>query len=209
VDLQVTGVLGDRVGLPGELPRRHEAEREGESALSELPVPGNAPWGVGGPGGLEVDREVASVVFRRLLKHPIEEVWAAVTSPKKIEVWFMVKVTRVDAPGGALVMEHPGGVHATGRVLQWRPPRTYEYEWNIPPGPNFPTGESSIVRWELSPTDGGTLLVLTHRKLTRPTAETFVRGLKDFLDRLSAQLDGRDPPHPAWLPRNSGTAKAS
>jgi len=177
--------------------------------VSEGPSQGRGPGDVGGPGLLQVERENASVVFRRLLRHPIQEVWAAVTDPKKIEVWFMVKVTRVDAPGGALEMMHPGGVHATGRVLEWRPPRTYEYEWNIPPGPNVPAGETSIVRWELTPADGGTLLVLTHRKLTRPTAETFVRGLKDFLDRLSAELDGKPLPHPPWLPREASSTRAT
>lgn len=177
--------------------------------MTDRPSSASVPGEVGGPGLLRGDGEEASVVFRRLLRHSVEEVWAAVTNPERIEVWFMAKVTRVDAPGGELVMEHPGGVRATGRVLEWRPPRTYEYEWNLPPGPNMPKGESSIVRWELSPTEGGTLLVLTHRKLTRRTAETFARGLKIFLDRLSAQLDGGDLPFPPWLPREPASTDAA
>ena len=177
--------------------------------MSETPVTRAGPGTVGGPGLLRVDRERASVVFRRLLRHPIEEVWSAITDPKKVEVWFMAKLTRGDPPGGSLEMLHPGGVHATGRVLEWRPPRTYEYEWNIPPGPNVPRGEASVVRWELTPADGGTLLVLTHRELTPPTAETFVRGLKDFLDRLSAQLDGEPLRHPSWVPRHEAGSETA
>ena len=95
--------------------------------MSETPVQGMNPGDVGGPGIVEVDEARASVVLRRMLRHPIEEVWSAVTDPKKIEVWFMAKVSREDSPGGRLSMEHPNGVHATGRVLRWRPPRTYEY----------------------------------------------------------------------------------
>jgi uncharacterized protein YndB with AHSA1/START domain len=167
--------------------------------LSEAPVPVAVPGAVGGPGRLEPDEAKASLVFRRLLRHPIHEVWAAVTDPEQVERWFMVKLNREDSPGGRLEMEHPNSVRASGRVLEWRPPRVYEYEWNLPPGPNQPDGEGSIVRWELSPTEGGTLLVLTHRKLSRPTAEIFVRGLKVFLDRLSAQLDGTPLPNPPWL----------
>ncbi|MCI4373314.1 MAG: SRPBCC domain-containing protein [Thermoplasmata archaeon] len=167
--------------------------------MTETPPQGTHPGEVGGPGILEVDQEKASIVLRRVLRHPIEDVWSAVTDPKKVEVWFMVKVTREELPGGRLTMEHPNGVHATGRVLKWRPPRTYEYEWNLPPGPNQPKGETSTVRWELSPAEGGTLLVMTHRKLTRPTAEIFVRGVSVFLDRLSAQMDGTPLPEPPWL----------
>ena len=77
-------------------------------------------------------------------------------------------------------------------------------EWNLPPGTNLPEGETSIVRWELSPADGGTLLVMTHRKLTRPTAEIFVRGVVVFLDRLSAQMDGTPLPQPPWLGQSRG-----
>lgn len=158
------------------------------------------PGSVGGPGLLETDQQSASTTFRRLIRHPIQDVWAAITDPKQIEVWFMAKVRREDARGGSLEMEHPNGVHATGRVREWRPPRVYEYEWNLPPGPNRPDGETSLVRWELSPAEGGTLLVMTHQRLSRPTAELFVRGFKVFLDRLSAHLDHEPPPSPPWVP---------
>lgn len=174
--------------------------------MSASSARGDPPGSVGGPGLLEIDRERASVVFRRLLRHPIEEVWAAVTEPAQVEAWFMAKVRREDAPGGRLEMQHPNGTHAKGRVLEWRPPHTYEYEWNLPAGPTRPEGEASIVRWELSPTRDGTLLVLSHRKLTRATAEVFVRGLSVFLDRLAAHLDGMALPDPPW---RSGGAAAS
>ncbi|MFZ1023598.1 MAG: SRPBCC family protein [Thermoplasmata archaeon] len=177
--------------------------------MTENPPQGMNPGDVGGPGILQVDQEKASIVFRRLFRHPIEDVWSAVTDPKKIEVWFMAKVTRENSPGGRLAMEHPNGVHATGRVLEWRPPRAYEYEWNLPPGPNQPRGETSIVRWELNPADEGTLLVLSHRKLTRPTAQVFARGLPDFLDRLSAHLDGTPLPDPPWVSRAASSSSAT
>ena len=96
-------------------------------------------------------------------------------------------------------MDDPIGVHASGRVLEWSPPRTYEYEWNLPPGPAHPNGEATTVRWELRPSEGGTLLVVTHRRLSRPTAEIFVKGFKTFLDRLSAHLDGLPMPDPPWV----------
>lgn len=163
-----------------------------------------APGSINGPGALEGDREFATVTFRRVLRHPIENVWSAITEPEQVAVWFLAKVQRTSEPGGDLVMEHPNGVRATGRVLEWDPPRAYEYEWNLPPGPDRPLGEASVVRWELDRTEEGTLLVLTHRRLSRPTAEVFSRGLKVLLDRLTAQLDGTPLPSPPWDRPRSG-----
>lgn len=176
--------------------------------MSGSPGPPAAAGTVGGPGLLEVDGTRGSVLFRRILRHPIEDVWDAITDPAQVESWFVAKVEREDSTGGRLTMDHPGGIHATGRVLEWRPPRTYEYEWNVPPGPNQPEGESSVVRWDLSPTEGGTLVVLTHRLLTRSTAERFSRGLSVFLDRLAAHLDGAPLPGAPWIPSPERSAPA-
>lgn len=167
--------------------------------MIEIPPQDAAAGTVGGPGLLQSEGSQASVVFRRLLGHPIQDVWDAITDPAQIEAWFMAKVTREDRAGGRLEMEHPNHVRASGQVLEWRPPRIYEYEWNLPVDAAHPEGESSVVRWELTPADGGTLLVLTHRKLTRPTAAVFSRGLRSFLDRLAAHLDGAPLPDPPWL----------
>lgn len=156
---------------------------------------------VGGPGLVEPDDAKARLTFRRWLRHPVEVVWAAITDPKQLEAWSLATVHREDRPGGKLSMEHPNGVHATGRVLEWDPPRTYEYEWNLAPAPSYPEGEASVVRWELSPRDGGTLLVMTHRRLSRPLAEVFSRGLSSLLDRLSARLDGEPMVDPPWVRR--------
>jgi uncharacterized protein YndB with AHSA1/START domain len=158
-----------------------------------------SPGGIRGPGLLEEDRGGANLTFRRLIPHPIQAVWDAITDPEQLQDWFMAKVRREDGVGGHLVMEHPNETHATGKVLAWDPPYVYEYEWNLPPGRNRPTAEASVVRWELSTSEGGTLLVMTHRRLSRPAAETFSRGFSTFLDRLSAHLDDSPLPNPPWV----------
>lgn len=157
-----------------------------------------APGTVGGPGLLVPDGERATVTFHRMLPYPIEDVWTAITDPKELERWFMVKVSR-EPTTGRLEMWHSTGVRATGNVLVWDPPRVYEYEWMVEPEPALRSGEDSVVRFELSAVPGGTLLVLTHRKLSRRTAEVFANGLKSFLDRLAAQLGGAPLPMPGWL----------
>jgi uncharacterized protein YndB with AHSA1/START domain len=89
----------------------------------------------------------------------------------------------------------PTRVHATGRILGWDPPRLYEYEWNVASQVDHQFGgEESVVRWELTPQEGGTLLVVSHRDLTKATAKVFHLGMQAFLDRLEAQLEGQSLP---------------
>ncbi len=173
------------------------------SSASRAPAPGDP----GGPGRLEADGQKATLTFRRQLAHPIREVWEAITEPRQVEAWFMVKLRRDPGVGGRLEMEHPNEVRATGRVLVWDPPRIYEYEWNLPPGPNQPEGEASIVRWELTPHQGGTQLVMTHRQLSRSTANVFSRGFGVLLDRLASHLDGAPMPQPPWVASPSRGAR--
>jgi uncharacterized protein YndB with AHSA1/START domain len=152
-------------------------------------------------GSVEIDREHASLVFRRRLQHPPEAVWRAITEPKELRRWFMTKAT-IDARAGGSVdgVSGPAQFHWTGRILTWNPPRIFEYEWNVAPRTELPHGEQSVVRWELTPTDDdGTLLVLTHRRLTKPTALGFAPGTHAFLDRLAAHLD--QAPLPDWQQR--------
>src|SRR5947209_18469585 len=91
------------------------------------------------------------------------------------------------------------GDHATGKILQWEPPRLLEYEWNVAPAPEMPRGERAIFRYELTPDGDSTHLRVTYRRITRQTAHGFLPGLHAFLDRLEAQLDGRALPD--WMQR--------
>jgi uncharacterized protein YndB with AHSA1/START domain len=160
----------------------------------------------GEPGEVRVEGELATLVFRRTLRHPPEAVWSAITDPEQIRRWFMTETRSDRRKGGSLEMvTGPYGVRAVGRILEWDPPRVYEHEWNSPPREYFPSGEASVVRWELTPAPEGTLLVLTHRKLSPATATVFSRGLRVFLDRLAAQLDGVPlPDSPLTAPQPGG-----
>ena len=147
----------------------------------------------------EVHGEHATLVLRRFLRHPPATVWDAITDPEKIRQWFLTSAKIDGRVGGRVdLTTGPAQVHATGRVLAWDPPHLYEYEWNVVDTENalYPK-ERTVVRWELSPVEGGTLVVLTHRDLTRATAEVFQNGLPTFLDRLEALLDGRALPD--WM----------
>jgi len=60
-------------------------------------------------------------------------------------------------------------------------------------------GDRTSVRWELTPAEGGTLLVLTQRYFSKTAADVLKVGLPYFVIRLEAHLDGRDAP--AWETR--------
>jgi uncharacterized protein YndB with AHSA1/START domain len=126
----------------------------------------------------------AVLSFERILRHPPEAVWSALTDPAQIREWFLTEAQIEGRPGGRVDLRTgPTQVHATGRVLAWDPPHVYEYEWNAEPGGGIQYGERSRVRWELTPVPGGTRLVLRHVGLHRATAEVFNHGYPGFLRR--------------------------
>ena len=63
----------------------------------------------------------------------------------------------------------------------------------------MPSGEESVVRWELAREGHETLITFTHQRLTRRTAVGFAPGIHVFLERLAMQLDGESMPD--WMSR--------
>ena len=151
-------------------------------------------------GAVIVEGERATLVFRRHLSHPPEAVWRALTDPAELSSWYMTKAS-LDARAGGTIdfVAGPSRLHVTGRILTWDPPRVFEHEWKVAPRGELPSGEDSVIRWELLQEGNGTLLHLEHRKLNSQTALGFAPGTHAFMDRLEAQLDGR--PIPNWQER--------
>jgi uncharacterized protein YndB with AHSA1/START domain len=153
-----------------------------------------------GFGRVEMEGTTARLTFRRLLRHPPERVWRALTDSTEFEAWHIGTATIVGGEGGFIEMTTgPAQFHWTGRILRWEPPRVLEYEMDAEPQEHLHSGERSVVRYELDPTEGGTLLTLLHIQLTPPTALGFAPGTHALLDRLTAHLDGE--PLPGWKRR--------
>ena len=136
-------------------------------------------------GVLRAERERRSVRFERLYPVPAEELWDALTTPERLARWL--------APGsvgegvdGTVGLDFGEGGIVTGRVLCWEPPLLLEYEWR------FDGETESVVRFELSSTDDGTLLVLDHRALAAGHATGYSAGWHAYLASLSDHLEGRD-----------------
>jgi uncharacterized protein YndB with AHSA1/START domain len=152
------------------------------------------------PGTVSFEGEHATIAFERRYRHPVETVWAALTDPEHLARWYMTKA-RLDARTGGSI-DYVSGIsqfHVTGKILTWDPPRVFEHEWNVEPREYLPKGERSVIRWELTRDGEGTILRVTHRRLTRQTALGFVSGTHAFLERLEDELDGK--PLRNWVKR--------
>jgi uncharacterized protein YndB with AHSA1/START domain len=142
-------------------------------------------------GKLTFEGDYATLMFERRFRHPVQVVWEALTEPEHLARWYMTRARLEAREGGTLeYWSGPAQYYVTGKILVWQPPRIFEHEWNVEPRKELPKGERSIVRWELTPDGDGTILRITHRRLTRPTALGFVAGIHAFLDRLENELDG-------------------
>jgi uncharacterized protein YndB with AHSA1/START domain len=131
--------------------------------------------------------------FERVLRHPPEVVWDALTTTASLDRWFM-RATIEPRVGGVASFD-PGEGPATGTVTVWSPPRELAYRWP------FPAEGDAHVTWTLEPLDDGaaTRLVLVHTALPVDWGAGYGSGWHSYLDRLAAHLAGQRPPD--WAER--------
>lgn len=157
-----------------------------------------------------IEQRDGRVTFRyqRLLNHPIERVWRAITDPAELSSWLGVKAELDLRVGGRYVLVHrsPDGSteqRVEDKVVRLEPPRLFEHTFWLELNP------SALVTWELTPVEAGTRLDLTHAlDLADIKAAGQVAGGADIvtimsrngagwhriLDLLGADLDGTEPP---------------
>ena len=146
-------------------------------------------------GRIEGVGETRTARFERVLGHPPDAVWEALTSSAALERWFMA-TTLEPRVGGAATFDAGDGPTA-GTVTAWDPPQALAYTWP------FPEGGDAHVTWTLTPEDGGaaTRLTLVHTALPAEWAAGYGGGWHAYLDRLEATLAGEEPPD--WAERMS------
>lgn len=110
-------------------------------------------------GTLTREGEVWRLRYERLLRHPPERVWQALTRSEDLRCWMPCDIVGPRHEGAALELPFwPDTVERygieqpvmTGRIRVWRPPETFEFTWDV-----------DIVRFDLEPVEGGTCLTLT------------------------------------------------
>ena len=122
-----------------------------------------------------------------------EDVYELLTDARLLVEW-MAPIARVEPwSGGMITWTHVSGDTVAGAFVELIPGRriVFTYGWDrddvgIPPG-------STTVEIDLRPKNGGTELRLVHRGLAGPMADAHSGGWDNYLTRLRAVAEGRDP----------------
>lgn len=130
---------------------------------------------------------------RLFIDAPPARVYALLTDAELLAEW-MAPVAHADPkPGGALSWTHISGDSVVGEFVELVPDRrvVFTFGWDradveIAPG-------STTVEIDLRPRDAGTELHLIHRGLAGPMADAHSGGWTNYLARLAAVAEGRDP----------------
>jgi len=122
------------------------------------------------------------LIIERKLRQPPDQVWAALTEPDQIRAWLPYSPDRIlDTVGPVQLTDvgMPNPETRAGFVHQCAAAELLVLDW-----------EQDILKWELQPRDGGTVLTLHHRFVDRPQAPSYAAGWHLCLDALADRLDG-------------------
>jgi len=127
-----------------------------------------------------------SLRYERVLRHPVEVVWAAITDPDQINGWWGTRPEIDLRVGGDYVSYHATGDRVVDRIVRLEPPYVLAHTFWQHVNPD------ALVTYELRPTDDGTLLVLTH-EMTENDLRTAAESMQwdgDIYDLLSRTAAG-------------------
>ena len=130
---------------------------------------------------------------RLFIEAPPARVYALLTDAQRLIQWMAPVATVDPMPGGQITWTHASGDTVVGTFLELVPSRrvVFSYGWDradigIPPG-------STTAEINLIPCDEGTLLHLVHRGLDDFASEAHSGGWANYLSRLAAISENRDP----------------
>ena len=127
----------------------------------------------------------------------VGDVYALLTDAEQFVRWMAPAAELDPVPGGIVRWTHANGDVVSGEYVELVPNRriVFTFGWEradveVPPG-------STVVEVDLRPSNGGTKLRLVHRGLAGPMADAHGGGWTNYLGRLAAVAEGRDPGHDA------------
>jgi uncharacterized protein YndB with AHSA1/START domain len=122
-----------------------------------------------------------------------QRVYELLTDAQQLIEWMAPEANVDPRVGGQIRWKHLNGDSVIGSFVELVPARriVFTYGWDradveIPPG-------STTVEIDLRPSGSGTALRLVHRGLNPPMADAHAGGWTNYLRRLTAVAEGRDP----------------
>lgn len=146
-------------------------------------------------GRREVRDGAAYIVFERRFNAPVDDVWAAVTEPDRLERW--IGTWSGDPASGSIefrmTAESPDASPEIHRILVCDPPRRLVTESSSPE-------DDTVWRIEvdLAEREGVTTFQFAQRMEDAVPAESVGPGWDYYLDRLLVAHDGGDPSAVVW-----------
>jgi uncharacterized protein YndB with AHSA1/START domain len=136
------------------------------------------------PGAAEyrADGDRWTLVYVRVLRHPPERVWEALTEPDQVAEWAPYTASRDLGRTGDATLTMLDGDDAqelSAHVTRAERPRLLEYSWG-----------DDLLRWELVPEGVGTRLTLRHTLADRDWLPKVAAGWHLCLDVAERLLDG-------------------
>jgi len=139
-----------------------------------------------------------TLIFVRVLPHPPEKVWAALTDPERLAQWAPFEAARdLSHPGETILtmVDGPDRTDTPANVLRAEAPTLLEYTW-----------DTDLLRWELAREGDGTRLTLRHTMPDRDMTPSVAAGwhlCAAVLERLLADdpagvIRGRDAAEHGW-----------
>lgn len=122
------------------------------------------------------------LIVERVLNHPVEDVWAALTAADQIPGWGPFQPDRDLTAAGPVKLTHidmPEAEERSGYVLEVSAPHFLVLHWG-----------SDILRWELKPNGDKTILILRHSFMDAEMAPSYAAGWNLCLKGLSGTLAG-------------------
>ncbi|MEU6081239.1 SRPBCC family protein [Streptomyces sp. NPDC047108] len=134
--------------------------------------------------------------IERMLAHPREKVWRAVTEPEHLSRWYPFRATKLELRlGGKIRFDDGAGMTLDAVVTELDPPRLFAFSTRAPA--EMPRESDDLIRFELSPEGTGCRLVFTHVFDDRYAAASYASGWQVCLDAFEAVVDDR-PVEPGY-----------
>jgi uncharacterized protein YndB with AHSA1/START domain len=123
--------------------------------------------------------------FTRKLHHAPDKVWRTLVEPEHLEAWFPTTIEGDRAEGAPLrfSFRKDEAPQMHGEMTTYEPYSLLEFNWG-----------GDVLRFELEPDEGGTVLTLFHTFDELGKAARDAAGWHIKLDQLEHHLAGDEPP---------------